>query len=107
MSDCTATSGLDVELFKIHPERNSHSDFFASREWNAIDKFWGRHMVADFLPPFITESAFPAYGVTNLDAIHETGLAQFSSSDARFRRKTFAIRIGYLGSKYEVIHLPE
>jgi hypothetical protein len=42
------------------------------------------------------------YGVTNLDIIHDIGREEYTSEDPRYKRKTFAIRLGYVGTAYKV-----
>ena len=134
-------------------ERDSHSAFFAERDWDSVASFWSNMMLQSSLPPFIqgdsavrqggpvvedSESAVcrltedsaavlqptepteeieaadeaemtkmavgvgkgVGYGLTDLQAIHAIGLEEFNSSDPRFKRLTFALRIGYDGSKY-------
>ena len=83
----------------------SHEVFFEIRNWENISQFWSGLVQRNFtVPSFITGSidsqSSKSYGLTNLSAIHKLGEAEFHSKDPRFKRKTFAIRIGYDGSKY-------
>ena len=41
------------------------------------------------------------YGITQLNDIHKIGRNEYTSSDPRYKKKTFAMRIGYDGAKYQ------
>eukprot|EP01038_Epipyxis_sp_PR26KG_P007921 gene7921-10751_t len=79
-------------------ERNSHVEFFENRDWDGLKVFWKQIMHYENLPPFIQGGE--DFGVTNLDQINAVGKREFQSNDPRFKRQTFAIRIGYDGSQY-------
>lgn len=91
--------------FKFHPNRDSHEDFFLARDWLSIDGFWGCLMKSDScLPYFITgmsNSNEFGFGITDLEKIHQAGKGQFISNNPRYARQTFAVRIGYHGTKYQ------
>jgi hypothetical protein len=80
-------------------ERGSHSSFFGCRNWELVTDFW-RAMVKsnNSFPSFIAGDQ--EYGLTDLQSLHLAGTAEFSSSNPKFKRKTFALRIGYDGSQY-------
>lgn len=96
--------------------RESHLDFFDNRNWSWVEEIW-RQFIANSqntcpAPVLSDEPATPTttlhrviqgdppYSVTNLTPIHGVGLQEYRSSDPRYRRKTWAMRIGYLGSQY-------
>ena len=81
-------------------DRSSHDDFFASRDWDRVAKFWSSLMLRATLPDFVTGQSIDGYGMNQLQSIHALGAEEFSSNDPRYKRQTFAIRIGYDGSKY-------
>jgi hypothetical protein len=81
-------------------DRNSHENFFANRDWKRVANFWSSLMLRATLPDFVTGSIGDGYGLTQLQSIHALGTDEFSSNDPRYKRQTFAIRIGYDGSKY-------
>lgn len=89
-----------VDRREISPlDRNSHIQFFNQRNWDAIQNFWGAMVVGKELPRFINGSK--TFGITDLNAISRCGELEFSkTSDPRYKRKTFALRIGYNGSSY-------
>jgi hypothetical protein len=59
-------------------------------------------MKIDKLPDFIFGDRSNALGVTDMPAISRLGADQFISSDPRYKRRTFALRIGYHGSQFQV-----
>ena len=79
--------------------RSSHDAFFADRNWSLVGSFWSNVMTQTVLPPFVVGD-MNGYGLTNLKSIYDVGIDEFTSNDPRFKRQTFAIRIGYNGSKY-------
>ena len=81
-------------------DRNSHDNFFASRDWKRVANFWSSLMLRATVPDFVTGPIGDGYGLTQLQSIHALGTDEFSSNDPRYKRQTFAIRIGYDGSKY-------
>ena len=83
--------------------RDSHTSFFEGRDWSRIDRFWLYALRCEdsfSLPAFVRGSG-DAYGLTDLETIHALGSDEFVSSDPRYRRQTFAIRIGYHGPSYQ------
>lgn len=85
-------------------KRASHSTFFKDRDWPAVTTLWRYLMKQEWattnLPTVDQEIKFTNFEVTNLDTIHKIGLTEYSSADPRYKRKTFAMRIGYDGSSY-------
>jgi tRNA pseudouridine38-40 synthase len=70
--------------------------------FESVRQFWSRIIRGEeTVPTFLTGARDGSYGITNLDAIHELGgNEEFDSRDPRFKRQTFALRIGYDGSQY-------
>ena len=84
----------------LKEDRNSLAEFFENRDWTSITNFWYRLMnSADELPDFI--SGNDEYGITNLQVLHDLGEDEFASNDPRFKRQTFALRLGYHGTSYQ------
>jgi hypothetical protein len=86
-------------------QRDSHSAFFAERNWDRVATFWSDMMLQSILPPFVqgdsgSDSGSAGYGLTDVDAIHAIGREEFNSDNPRFKRQTFALRIGYNGAAY-------
>jgi hypothetical protein len=81
-------------------DRSSHTFFFRERDWNRVEEYWTSVVGSRDLPPYIIGDS--EYGVTDLTALHEAGArSEFSHNDARYqKRHTFALRIGYVGTKY-------
>lgn len=71
-----------------------------NRNFDRIKAFWCNLMFKTSLPQFIIGNNFNSYGITDLKSIHDSGLIEFNSNDPRYKRQTFAIRIGYDGSSY-------
>jgi tRNA pseudouridine(38-40) synthase len=65
-----------------------------------INKFWGTviKLKTNEMPDFLRGDSM--YGPTDLQSISSLGLREFSCGNPRAERKTFALRIGYDGSKY-------
>lgn len=82
-------------------DRLSHNDFLRSRDWNVASQFWSDvvRSSSDTIP-FITGDK--EFGVTNLTDLNEAGMrGEFFSKDLRYSKKrTFAIRVGYVGTLY-------
>ena len=85
--------------------RNSHVKFMEDRPWLLISSFW-QHLNKALpmsheknLPDFIV-GAHSLYSVTDLSVLHQAGHFEYNSKDPRFKRQTFALRIGYDGSQY-------
>ena len=92
-------------LFSKQSTRSSYKSFFLNRNWNVINKFWGEMLLTDNLPPFIIgDSEIDGYGINSIDRINKIGLeGEFKSKDLRYiYRKTYAMRIGYLGTEFNV-----
>jgi hypothetical protein len=70
------------------------------RDWDRVAKFWSDMMLRSSLPFFVSGDPLSGYGLTNLKSIHTIGIEEYASKDPRFKRQTFALRIGYDGSKY-------
>jgi len=85
--------------------RSSYKSFFLNRNWDVINKFWGEMLLTDDLPPFIIgDSKIDGYGINSIDRINKIGMeGEFKSKDLRYiYRKTYAMRIGYLGTEFNV-----
>ena len=80
--------------------RSNVDQFFAERNWSAVGTFWSQLMRSSSVPDFISGTPATEYGLTDLRSIHDIGIKEFTSNDPRFKRRTFAARIGYDGSKY-------
>ena len=80
--------------------RNTHTAFFAERNWDLVASFWSTLMTQSAVPQFIAGDALGGYGLTDLKSVSAIGMEEFASNDPRFKRQTFAIRIGYDGPKY-------
>jgi len=91
--------------------RFSHQIFFETRDWTCISSFWSRVLRLEVLPDFIfvkeeiKEINDGFYGVTDLFKIHQLGLNEFSGMNPRYKRQSFAMRIGYNGSHYQGFQL--
>jgi hypothetical protein len=70
------------------------------RDWDMVAKFWSDLMLRSSLPIFVSGDPLSGYGLTNMKSIHAIGIEEYASKDPRFKRQTFALRIGYDGSKY-------
>ena len=78
----------------------SQNSFIDKRNWDLVATFWSNLMSRSVLPQFVAGDASGGYGLTDLKSISASGAEEFASNDPRFKRQTFAIRIGYDGSKY-------
>ena len=78
----------------------SQNNFIDKRNWDLVATFWSNLMSQLALPQFVAGDITGGYGITDLKAISASGAKEFASNDPRFKRQTFAIRIGYDGSKY-------
>jgi hypothetical protein len=82
-------------------DRLSHNDFLRSRDWKFASRFWSDVVrnSSDNIP-FITGDK--EFGVTNLTELNKAGMrGEFFSKDLRYSNKrTFAIRVGYVGTLY-------
>lgn len=87
----------DEIVWKSNLDRKSHVPFFEQRDWDSVIAYWGSLLVNP-LPPSISSPS--EYTLTDLRTIHEIGKEEFSCSDPRYKRKTFAMRIGYNGCQY-------
>lgn len=82
--------------------RGSHSTFFEQRDWKSVETFWRMVVSIGQLPPAM--SLNPSYSDTScgLSQIEQIGYeGEFASKDPRYiHRKTYALRIGYVGTEY-------
>ena len=87
-------------------ERTSHKIFLENRNWEGVSQFW-RFVLnsknhSDIFPTNNDEhDNETGYGITQLNDIHKIGRNEYTSSDPRYKKKTFAMRIGYDGAKYQ------
>jgi hypothetical protein len=80
--------------------RDSHLSFFEARDWGLVQEFWRQVMQLTDADIPLWLRGQPPYTVTDLFPLHMQGKEEFSSKDPRYRRQTFALRIGYQGSLY-------
>jgi catabolite regulation protein CreA len=96
------------------PPRNSHVEFFNNRDWQSVQEFWSHALKALYqrdknetitassaLPPFIVGDEL--FSWTSLNRLHMVSMdsGEFDSTDQKFSsRYTYALCIGYDGSKY-------
>ncbi len=96
------------------PSRNSHIQFFNERDWEAVRQFWSNTLQsklqrnfpfigeeANTIPPFIVGD--DCFSWTNLQSLHQVSVesGEFNSRDQKYSsRCTYALTIGYDGSKY-------
>ena len=85
----------------LHEKKLSHNEFLRSRDWKLVENFWST-LVRDSsdMMPFITGDR--EFGVTNLTELYDAGMrGEFTSKDLRYcKKRTFALRVGYVGTKY-------
>ena len=84
-----------------HQRKLSHNEFLRSRDWKLVENFWSTLVRnSSNMMPFITGDK--EFGVTNLKELHDAGMrGEFKSKDLRYSKKrTFALRVGYVGNKY-------
>ena len=80
-------------------DRSSHDSFLRyDRDFTPVQIFWSNVIKSEEIPSFVAGTE--EFGVTNLQRINEIGSSEFDCKDPRYSRKTFALRIGYDGSKY-------
>ena len=92
---------ISAEQLEVMNKRNSHYEFMKNRKWRKVEQFWSdivRNSAT--LLPFIEGDE--NFGVTNLKELNKAGeRGEFASKDIRYsNRRTFAIRIGYVGTLY-------
>lgn len=94
--------------------RSSHVDFFNNRDWQSVQTFWSTALKSSYeregvatdgarsrLPPFITGDE--KFSWTNLHSLHKVSeeSGEFQSTDQKYSsRYTYALTIGYDGSRY-------
>ena len=91
-------------------EKLTHLEFFKARNWSRVENFWSKAVQE---PHSMDETdsksnKFPFingdknYGLTKLEELNTAGFrGEFTSKDPRYvKRKTFAIRLGYVGTAY-------
>jgi hypothetical protein len=101
--------------------KESHIEFFKNRNWEVINQFWKHVVSTRNVPTWLSGSVAPiasvhtmdsnlpniveqeVYGFTRMEALRHCGLAESEVFNPKFKRKTFAIQVGYLGSAYQVI----
>ena len=77
--------------------RRSHVTFIENRDWRTVSLYW-RDVVN--LRREIDSDTNLSFKVTDLEFISELGKEEYCSTDPRYKRKTFALRVGYDGSQY-------
>jgi hypothetical protein len=83
-------------------DRASHLDFLWSRDWKGVEKFWSQVMTSPaFMLPVLEGDEI--YGVTNLELIGDCAKNDLHLLHARGKRQTYSLRIGYVGTLYQVI----
>ena len=88
--------------FLIFPNRGSHFRFLKSRNWEAINNYWHSITHSGIVPDWISSPSSHSYGVTDLQAIHQCALDEIELFGTNIQRKTYAVRVGYAGSHYQV-----
>lgn len=91
-----------MSIDRLPPDPISYVDFVRSRDWSSVNKYWSNIILQDSsLSDFVKGS--PQFGITDLSQLHNAGMrGEFASKDNRYsKRFTFALRIGYDGSKYK------
>ena len=85
--------------------RSSHYDFFLQRNWGVVESFWRHTVASGSLPPELNINLNYARTDCGLQQIQEIGmLGEFKSRDSRYQsRRTYALRIGYLGTAFQVL----
>ena len=97
----STSSSIGAEYLDRHKGRMSHYNFFNNRKWGMVEQFWSDTVKdSSSLQTFIEGD--DRFGVTNLEEINRAGLrGEFLSKDQRYSsRRTFAVRIGYVGTMY-------
>jgi hypothetical protein len=80
--------------------RGSHKEFFErGRDWSTVSKFWRSLLTRTEIPVCISGNN-PSYTLTDLRILNDAGQVEFVSKEPQYKRQTFALRIGYDGSKY-------
>jgi hypothetical protein len=88
--------------FLIFPDRGSHFRLLKSRNWKAVNDYWHSITQSGVVPDWISSPSSHSYGVTDLDAIHRCAIDEMDLFGKNIQRKTYAVRIGYAGSHYQV-----
>ncbi len=92
--------------FKIdHVDGTTHKSYFNNRDWETVESFWQRMVRSKInqLPSFVYGEG--DFSINNLDDIHEIGLnsGEFVSDNPEYKKwKVFALRVGYVGTKFHV-----
>lgn len=101
---------ISASAFPLHSlreplSRSSHFDFFLDRDWKAVESFWRQAVRTGKLPSELCLNSKYAPTDCGLKGIEEVGmLGEFLSKDSRYlRRRTYALRIGYVGTEFKVI----
>jgi hypothetical protein len=93
-----------VNDFLIFPDRGSHFRLLKSRNWKAVNDYWHSITQSGRVPVWISSPSGHSYGVTDLEAIHQCALDEMELFGKNIQRKTYAVRVGYAGSHYQVLH---
>jgi hypothetical protein len=91
--------------FLSFPERGSHFELFKNRDWEAVNDYWLSITKSGFVPDWIANPPH-SFGVTNLKAVHECGRDELALFGKNIARMTYALRVGYAGSHYQVSKSP-
>ena len=85
-------------------DKSSHRYFFLNRNWKIIENFWSQTIKNDHLSDFLKGQNIDGFGITDIKMLHDIAIdGEFKSKDYRYlTKKNFAMRIGYLGTKYSV-----
>lgn len=98
---------IGISLFAggrtIHLLRQRETIYSNSKNWADVASYWGRiiEREGDQLPDFVMGDA--KFGITTLSRAHNAGNigGEFlSNSDRYTKRRTYAIRVGYDGTKF-------
>lgn len=85
-------------LFLSNPNKFSHQSFFRDRNWKLVESFWCSLIKTKNLPSWVHGSE--NYGTADLQAVHNCALDELNNP--RNKRKTYAVKLGYAGTSYQV-----
>lgn len=102
--DVVDISKNDTLAIPEHYRTLGHQDFIKGRDWSLVARYWELLIKNKVdIPRFILgNNEHSQYGITNLKAIENIGYdSEFKSKDTLYSlRKTYAIRLGYVGTYY-------
>jgi hypothetical protein len=87
-----------AELFISNPNKFSHQLFFRDRNWKMVENFWLALIKSKKLPSWVRGDG--RYGMADLQAVHDCAWEELNNP--RNKRKTYAVKVGYAGTAYQV-----